>query len=96
MFNYTINITINGGKNMTTVTQAIKELKSKRYRTCRAKSITLSDKIVEKSETIIKWLESDTKEDVPFGVYMEFVLEKFYGMTRENSHYIKWLEAEKQ
>ena len=95
MFKYTNNITIKGGKNMTTVTQAIKELKSKRYRTCRAKSITLSDKIVEKSELVIKWLESDTQEEVPFGVYMEFVLEKFYDVTFLNKDFVKWLEEGK-
>ena len=39
---------------MTTVTEAIKLLKNSRYRNCRQKSITLSDQIVEKSETIIK------------------------------------------
>ena len=95
ILNYIIIIIINGGKNMTTVKEAFRDLKTKRYRSCRIKTITLSDEIIQKAEKVIKFLEfEDKEEDIPFGVFIEFVLHKFCDLLREDTKYIDWLEVE--
>ena len=80
---------------MTTVKEAFRELKMRRYRNCRIKTMTLSDGCIGKAESVIKFLEQEDNVDIPFGVFVEFVLNKFCGIMREDSKYITYLEAGK-
>ena len=79
---------------MATIKQTFRLLKSKRYRNCRIKTMTLSNGCISDVERMIKFLEWEGKEGISFGIFTESVLNKSYELLKEEGNYIKWLEGE--